>query len=483
MLTRDVPARPSLARRLLRGTLVVALLASALTGMAAAGVVTSMSQSYPAPPTGAGSLRWPAPEPIPAERPTVAVVLGESGTVATDALAPYEVFARSFFTYTVAGTRAPRTLSGGIHVLPDRTFAEDLPAPDVVVVPAVVDPSGEVEAELRDWVGAQAAAGSQVLGVCAGAEVLARAGLLDGRRATSHWSRIDALERAHPQTDWLRGHRYVQDGPVTTTAGVTSGIAGALHLVQQLAGPQEAARVAEAVSYPGWSASGGAEIPVQDWALSDLPYALNAAFPWLRPTIALALVDGVRESDVAAAAEVYDGASFAARTISIGAGPTVRTRHGLLLAVHPSGPDIPAIDRLVVLGQGELDRSLTAWATGRGLRAERTGEEAGQFEPLLRDLALSAGRATALTTAKYLEYPLDASRLPGPAWPWRPTALLAAALAVGLGVALAAPGRSGRLRRRLGAARPRPAGRAGARPRTTVPRESTSATRKEAATP
>ena len=168
----------------------VAVALTALAGIAALGVATTMAQSFPASPRT--EVRPSAARPMPPGKFTVAVVIGASGTVASDALLPYEVFARSgrFAVYTVAGSRVPTVLSGGVHVLPDRTFAEPLTRPDVVVVPAVAAPTGEREAPLRAWVTTQAERGSRILGVCAGAEVLAASGLLDSRRATSHWSRI-----------------------------------------------------------------------------------------------------------------------------------------------------------------------------------------------------------------------------------------------------------------------------------------------------
>jgi transcriptional regulator GlxA family with amidase domain len=163
------------------------------------------------------------------------------GTVITDALGPYEVFARSpeFFVYTVSAGPAAM-LSGGLAVAPDYSLGDvdagTAPGPDVVVIPAVVSPAGSKERPLREWLARRAGRGAQLLGVCAGSRLLAAAGLLDGRRATSHWSRIRGLERSRPQVDWVRGQRYIQDGTITTTAGVTSGVFGALQLVQQLVG-------------------------------------------------------------------------------------------------------------------------------------------------------------------------------------------------------------------------------------------------------
>ena len=121
--------------------------------------------------------------------------------------------------------------------------AGSVPEPDVVVVPAVVNPAGKELAPLRDWITRHAGRGAHILGVCAGSALLAAAGLLDGRRATSHWSNLASLRRKHPQVEWVRGQRYVVDGSITTTGRVTSGIFGALRLIGQLAGTAEVAAV------------------------------------------------------------------------------------------------------------------------------------------------------------------------------------------------------------------------------------------------
>ena len=93
-------------------------------------------------------------------------------------------------------------MNGGLHVVPTYTFADiacgAARQPDLVVVPAVNDPAGAQEAELRAWIVQQADAGARILSVCAGSRVLAATGLLDGRRATSHWSRIAPLRSRTP---------------------------------------------------------------------------------------------------------------------------------------------------------------------------------------------------------------------------------------------------------------------------------------------
>ena len=334
-------------------------------------------------------------------------------------------------------------LSGGLAVVPDYSLGDvdagAAPEPDVVVIPAVVSPAGSKERPLREWLARRAGRGAHLLGVCAGSRLLAAAGLLDGHRATSHWSRLKGLQRSRPEVDWVRGQRYVQDGKITTTAGVTSGVFGALRLVQQLAGAAEAQRVGGELAYPGWSLDGPTGIPAQRPAPRDLASLLAAAAPWRGPALGVGLAEGVGELDVAAPFEVY-ASSFAARTVPIAAGRTVTTRHGLRLIAAPADATAPRVDRLIVPGVHSLDEvgpRLAGWAAGRGLRIQLLQADGEfSFDAMLRDLAAHADRATARVTAKSIEYPTGHLHLAGAAWPWRPTTLLALTGAAAIGAGL-----------------------------------------------
>jgi hypothetical protein len=130
-------------RRLARGLGGVGLSVAWVAGVGAAGAVVSMRTAYPRPPNLAPAEGWPPARPVPQGRLAVAVVLGASGSVITDALGPYAVFARSpaFFVSTVSASRPTAMLSGGVAVVPDYVL-DDVdggvaPEPDVVVVPAV----------------------------------------------------------------------------------------------------------------------------------------------------------------------------------------------------------------------------------------------------------------------------------------------------------------------------------------------------------
>jgi putative intracellular protease/amidase len=397
----------------------------------------------------------------PHHRLVVAFVAGSSGTVASDLLAPYDVFASSpaFTTYVAADVAGPAALDGGPAVVPTYTFA-DVDAdpsltPDLVVVPAVGKPAGEAEAPLRAWVTRQHDNGARVLGVCSGSLVLAATGMLDGLDATSHWSRISALEKSRPAVHWMRGRRYVEDGSVTTTAAVTSGVPAALHLVAELAGPAEARRVANEHPEFEWTPTQTTRIPEDHFAVHDWPVGLDYVMPWFRPTVGIALRDGVDELDATAAFEVY-GQSSAARTIAIAAGDTIRTRHGLVL-LTTSFTHAPGLSRVVVPGTGAVDPQLSAWADRQGLTVEAlsgrpgpdgSGAGGGGFSAALQNLADHTDAATTSATAKMIGYPTTGLTLGGQHRSWRPVLLALAALTLAVQVGSAPTFLARRRRRR-----------------------------------
>ena len=408
--TGSGPRRPSVLRRLAHVALAVALGSVTLIAVLLGGV--ARGSVHASPPTAEG--------PIPAGRPSsdgpivVAVALGRSGTDDADALAPYEVFARSttFSVYSVAATSAPATMNGGLHVVPTYTFADIASGaarrPDLVVVPAVNDPAGEQEAELRAWIVQQAHAGARILSVCAGSRVLAATGLLDGRRATSHWSRIAPLKESNPRVTWVAGQRYVEDGNITTSAAISSGIPASLHLMQELAGTAEAAKVAQQVRYPGWRIGDPTDIPVQHFSPGDVVVGLGAVLPWFQPTLAVGLADGVGEIDTSALSDVYSYAS-AAQVVPVSAGSSITTAHGVVLLTTPAASFRQRASRLVLPGahsDSEMTPALRTLAAHQGLTVTPLGQgNSPGFEAALIDLASSSGTAISWSTTKMMDYP------------------------------------------------------------------------------
>ncbi|WP_044365924.1 GlxA family transcriptional regulator [Streptomyces natalensis] len=123
-----------------------------------------------------------------------------------------------------------------------------LTAGDLIVVPGWRAPTlrdtGRLQAHTLEWLRAHHMAGGTVASVCAGADALGRAGLLNGRRCTTHHDVQDELARRYPKATVVRDVLYVLDGTVVTSAGIASGIDLALHLVAVRHGPGAAARIA-----------------------------------------------------------------------------------------------------------------------------------------------------------------------------------------------------------------------------------------------
>ncbi|MCX6499491.1 MAG: DJ-1/PfpI family protein [Arthrobacter sp.] len=421
------------SRRLLHIFLPAGLSLLIVAALAFAGAEVADAESHARP--SAQAL-----EDLPVNRPSssgamvVAVVLGSSGTVGSDVLAPYEVFASSpnFSVYTIAAQSAPAPIDGGPPIVPTYTF-DDVRSgrarrPDVVVVPAVGAPEGPEEDAMRAWIVEQSGRGAHILGVCNGSSVLAGTGLLSGRTATGHWSRLGSMQKSHPEVQWTGGLRYVQDGLITTTAGVTSGIPGALKVMADLAGAGEAERVGRLIGYPGWSLAAPISLPVQTFAASDVPIGLNALIPWFRPTIAVGLVNGVGEIDVASAFEVYN-MSFAARAVAVAATDTVTTKHGLVLLTVPE-TQAPPVDRVIAPGAAadqDIDPQLRDWSTSRNVPVEAVAGADGTlgFDGALEYLARQTNRATALSAAKMIDYPSGHLNLPAGGTALRVPVLLA----------------------------------------------------------
>lgn len=153
------------------------------------------------------------------------------------------------FTVTlVADTPRAVRARGGLRVACSASFA-DHPPFDVLVVPG-----GEVSRELERpevtaWIQRVAAGASLTASVCTGAFLLARAGLLDGRRVTTHWEDIEDLRRDFPALRVEAGMPWIDEGPIVTSAGISAGLDMSLHLVSRLAGEALAERTARQMDY------------------------------------------------------------------------------------------------------------------------------------------------------------------------------------------------------------------------------------------
>jgi len=195
----------------------------------------------------------------------VAIVLSERATV-IDFAGPWEVFqdvmmedshgnhVMPFELYTVAPDKKPLHTSGsnGMTITPDYTFA-DAPTPDIVVVGAQAGGAG-----LSEWLQKVHAENKLVMSVCTGAFKLAKAGLFDGKQATTHHWFFGNFSQQYPDVKLVKQVRYVEADPITFSAGgLTSGIDLALHIVAQRFGIEQAQKTADYMEYQstGWKSN------------------------------------------------------------------------------------------------------------------------------------------------------------------------------------------------------------------------------------
>ncbi|GAA3836939.1 DJ-1/PfpI family protein [Streptomyces phyllanthi] len=172
----------------------------------------------------------------------IAIVLFDRFT-ALDAVGPYETLGRlpDAETVFVAEETGPvRSDTGALAITADRTLAE-VPNPGIVVVPGGPGQFAQMENQtLLDWLRTADRTSVWTTSVCTGSLLLAAAGLLEGRRATSHWLALDFLEQFGAEST---GERVVVDGKYVTAAGVSSGIDMGLTLVGRIAGDEHAQAV------------------------------------------------------------------------------------------------------------------------------------------------------------------------------------------------------------------------------------------------
>jgi transcriptional regulator GlxA family with amidase domain len=182
-----------------------------------------------------------------------------------DFCGPFEVFAsatlpaqtdggpemRLFEVFTIAERSELVACRGGLLVQPNHTLDEHPPL-DLVVIPGGYGTRREQENPvILDWIARQRRTGALTTSVCTGAFLLGAAGLLDGLRATTHWTTIDGLRAHLPTTDVLADARVVDVGEIITSAGVSAGIDMALHVVRRLHGDEVARRTARDMEYEG----------------------------------------------------------------------------------------------------------------------------------------------------------------------------------------------------------------------------------------
>src|SRR5690606_26359729 len=234
----------------------------------------------PPPPTDAAAAEHQAQafidalKPRRTERPVIAIVALNEGTEITDFLLTHAVLQRA----DIADVTAVAPRAGRVSLYPalQVEVAQDLASfdkqhpegADYVIVPAMSD---RKNAAITTWLKQQSNLGARIIGVCAGALVVGNADLLDQRRFTTHWFYRDELMEDHPDARYVPHQRYVVDGNIATTTGISASVPTMLALIEAIGGRDKAQAMASELGVPSWT-------PVHDSSLYGLDFSRGLSF-------------------------------------------------------------------------------------------------------------------------------------------------------------------------------------------------------------
>ena len=196
------------------------------------------------------------------DRKQVGILIFEDVEV-LDFCGPFEVFSATrlneekrreepspFNVFLVAETKNLIVTAGGMKVIPDYGL-NDCPSLDILVVPGGWGTRKEMNnGLLLSWIAERAKKVETLASVCTGSLLLGKAGLLEERRATTHWRSLDWMSELFPRTKVEKGFHFVEDGNLLTSAGISAGIDMALMVVARYFGENVARATAKHMEYP-----------------------------------------------------------------------------------------------------------------------------------------------------------------------------------------------------------------------------------------
>lgn len=326
-------------------------------------------------------------QPPEGRRPVVAVIGLNDATETTDYIVPTGILRRADVAdvLMLAVGPGPVRLYPALNAVePDATIAEfDATHPDgadYVIVPAM---SRDDDPAVLAWLQQQADKGAIVIGVCAGAKVVGAAGLLEGKRATTHWYYLKELLKRSPTIDYVADRRFVIDGKVATTTGITASVPMMLTLIEAMAGRDKAAAVARELGVKRWDAGHASAAFRFSRAFAGTVLGNVAAF-WNRDEFGIALKPGIDEVALAHVADAWSR-TYRSKAVSFAASPSaIVTASGIRL--------LP-------------DRVVAYWPANRTVSLAPDQPPTAALDLSLQAIAGRYGRGTAKAVAMQLEYP------------------------------------------------------------------------------
>jgi putative intracellular protease/amidase len=319
-------------------------------------------------------------------RPLIALIGINDATEVTDYLMPFGILRRADVADVVmlATQPGPVKLFPALEVEPQATIAEfDAKHPDgadYVIVPAM---SRDDDPAVMAWLKKQSAGGAIIVSVCAGAKVVAAAGLLDGKRATTHWYYLAGMLKKHPAIRYVADRRLVVDRGVATTTGITASMPMMLTLIEAIAGREKADAVGRELGVTLW----GARHDSSAFKFTR-PFALTAmgnsiAF-WNREQLGIELIPGVDEVSLALVADAWSR-TYRSRAVTFSRTRDAQeTRNGLRV--------VP-------------DQVAASWSGDHLIPAIGDRQPARALDDTLQAIGARYGTGTTDLVAMQLEYP------------------------------------------------------------------------------
>jgi transcriptional regulator GlxA family with amidase domain len=283
------------------------------------------------------------------ERPVVAVIGINDATETTDYLMPTGILRRADVAEVLmlATGPGPVQLYPALAVQPDATIAafdaEHSGGADYVIVPAM---SRDDDPEVMTWLRSQAAKGAMIIGICAGAKVVGAAGLLDGKRATTHWYYRGEMLKRSPTIRYTANRRIVADEGVATTTGITASMPMMLTLIEAIAGRAKAKAVAQDLGLERWNAR-----HASDSFKLTRPFAMtvlsNRLAFWNRDELGVDLAPGMDEVSLALIADAWSRTYRSNVTTYAGSAAPVTSRNGLRILPDRVAAMVPAMARVL----------------------------------------------------------------------------------------------------------------------------------------
>ena len=300
------------------------------------------------------------------QRPLIAIIGINNATETTDYLMPYGILRRADVAdvVTLATAPGPMTLFPVLKVEPQATIAEfDARHPDgadYVIVPAMTrddDPAA------LQWIRNQSGKGAIIVGICAGAKVVGDAGLLHGKRATTHWYSVKEMREKHPTMRYVRDRRLVVDDGVATTTGISASMPMSLTLIEAIAGRDKARAVGRDIGLADWDAR-----HESDAFKFSRPFALtairNTAAFWAHERLGIELKEGVDEVSLALVADAWSRTYRSQAVTFASTAGALQSRNGIRILPDEVATNWPAARRLPEIGDRKpaeaLDDTLRA---------------------------------------------------------------------------------------------------------------------------